>query len=142
MDTSRFNNYSLKLITPTKGNFYDAFVSGLNFTNLNQEPIEVVYYPTTSLTLRLFKIRTDTLRFINISHQWRQTNGIGQLILISDYSEIRPIAGGDTTIKMVTVADIPTFVTIEKRFLDNSFVDIKDSIICRSGQDNIITMYY
>lgn len=142
VDTSRFLNYSLNLITPKKENFYNSFVSSLNDSNLNQVPINIVYYPSTTLTLKLIKIQNSTLKFINIFHEWRQLHGDKRLIYITDYAQSRPIAGGDTTINMSTVADLKTIVTVEKRFLDNSFLDIKDSIICKKNQNNILNMYY
>ncbi len=142
VDTSRFNNLSLKLITPEKEDFYNSFTGYVNQTNLNQHPIIIVYYPTTTLTLKLFRIQNDSLKFVNISHEWRQVNGTGNLTFFSDYNSTRPITKGDTTIKIITAADIQTIVTVEKRFPDNSFLDIRDSIICRKNQNNILNMFY
>ncbi len=142
VDTSRFQNYSLSLITPTKASFYTSFISTLNDSNLNQTPINIVYYPSTILTLKLFKIQNSVLKFVNISHEWRELHGNTNLIFITDYSKTLPIAAGDTTLNINTVADIKTIVTVEKRFLDNSFQDIKDSIICKKGQNNLLNMYY
>ena len=142
VDSSRFNNSSLKLITPDKENYFNSFVGYVNRSNINQAPISIVYYPSTTLTLKLFKVQNDVLKFVNISHGWVQINGDGRTINLTDYSEVRPIAGGDTTITFTTVADIPTIVKVSKRFPDNSFEDIKDSIVCRKNQNNIITMYY
>jgi hypothetical protein len=142
VDTTRFSNFNLDLLTPTKENFYNSFITSLNNSDLTQTPINIVYYPSTTLTLKLFKIQSSSLKFINISHEWKQTHGNGQLLFISDYAQTRPIANGDTIINMSTVADLKTIVTVEKRFLDNSFVNIKDSIICRKAQNNILNMYY
>lgn len=142
VDSSRFSNSSLKLITPDKDNFMNSFTGYVMRSNINQDRIKIVYYPTTTLTLKLFKRQNDVLKFVNISHEWVQINGDGRTINITDYSEVRPIAGGDTTIKFTTVADIPTIVKVSKRFPDNSSIDIKDSIICRKNQNNMITMYY
>ena len=95
-----------------------------------------MYYPSTTLTLKLFKVQNSVLKFVNISHEWRELHGNRNVIFITDYSKTLPIAAGDTTLNINTVADIKTIVTVEKRFLDNSFQDIKDSIICK--RDKII----
>ena len=142
LDTSRFQNYSLSLITPTKVSFFNSFISTLNDSNLNQTPINIVYYPSTILTLKLFKIQNSILKFVDISHEWRELHGNRNLIFISDYSQTRPIVAGDTILNINTVADLKTIVTVEKRFLDNSFLNIKDSIICKKGQNNLLNMYY
>lgn len=140
VDTSRFVNSYLNLITPQKANYYNSFVSSVNDSNLNLLPINIVYYPTTTLTLKLFQVQNDVLKFVSIFHEWKQVSG--QLTFVADYYGTRPIVGGDTTIKIITAADIPTIVRVDKRFPDNSFIDIKDSIICKKNQNNSLSMYY
>ena len=49
--------------------------------------------------------------------------------------------GEDTTIHVITVADLQTKVTVTKSF-DGNFVDIIDSIVCKQGKGNVLRFEY
>ena len=142
LDTTLFNDYSLKLITAEKENYYNSFSGYLDNSNLNQSNnIRVVFYSTTNLTLKLFRTQNDTFDNLRISHDWKQINGSGQTTFKEDYFGPIPNRNGDTTINIVTAADIVTMVTVSK-YSNGTFKDLKDSLVCKKGVSNVITANY
>lgn len=143
VDSTLFNDYSMKMFTPDRKNYYKAFNeyvanSSLNYGNI----ILVPFYREANLTVKLFRMQNDTFNTLRISHQWEKINNDGRRVFGDDYWGSKPVGNEDTIFHLVTAADILTKVTVTKSVKYGSFTDIKDSIVCRQGENNVLNIDY
>ena len=142
VDSSLFRDYSLKFHTPEIEHYYNSFAgyidAGVN-PNIN---VQVAFYPTAILTLRLRRTQNDVYRNLRAARSWRQTSGNGQIMFYANYFNSSSPGNGDTTLKVFSVAGIQTNVTVTKSYFNGTFIDIEDSIVCFRGVDNNVTINY
>ena len=139
IDTTLFNDYSLKMILPEKENYIlDWTGYFLNDTN----SLNIAYYPLTNLTLRLKRTQSDVVQRIRVVHSWTPIYTSLQSAFTEVYDGPIPNGNGDTTIYTKTVAGTVTSATIWKIYSNGTPIGIKDSLFCNPGNTNVMNINY
>ena len=140
LDTTLFRDYSLKIFTPEKDNYWNGFNSSVDNENMQGKPMDIPFYPQATLTIQLKRTQTDAFSRVMVSHTWERVDGRKEGVF--QQSVYSPMSGdGDTVIQVKTVADLQTKVQVTK-ILNGNFQNFEDSIVCKRGKDNKLTFEY
>lgn len=144
IDTTLFNDYSLKMILPEKENYILDWIGYFSFLN-DTNNFNIAYYPITNLTLKLKRTQSDILQKIRVVHSWTPDYASLQSAFTEVYEGPIPKGNGDTTIYTKTVAGTVTTATVWKIYSNVTPIGIKDSLSCNTGNTgntNVISINY
>lgn len=142
IDTTLFRDYSLELTTPVINTHFELFPRVIEKTDLVQNNrIDVAYYPKADLQLRLHRVQTDVMQHLNILHIWKAT-ATGEFIHQYDYFGTAPNITGDTVLNIKTVAGLYTKIIIDKVYPNGTRAEITDSVVCNRNSVTVVNMNF
>ena len=141
IDSTLFNDYSLKIILPEKENYFKDWIGHFAFLN-DTNNFNIAYYPLTNLSLKLNRTQADLVQSIRVVHSWTPIYASWQSAFTEVYEGPIPNRNGDTTIYTKTVAGTVTTATVWKNYSNATPIGIKDSIFCNPGNTNVININY
>ena len=141
IDTTLFNDYSLKIILPEKENYFIDWIGYFSFLN-DTNNFNIAYYPLTNLSLKVKRTQSDVVQSIRVVHSWTPVYASWQSAFTEVYQGPIPIGIVDTTISTKTVAGTVTTATVWKIYANGTPIGIKDSLFCNPGNTNVININY
>lgn len=145
IDSTFFRNYFLSVRVPADTNYIT--VPGSGGVNFNEERLydfnlsalqnlKFEFYPRVFLTINLHRTLPDNFNYFTVDHNFTPAFGY------DDYLITGPQFATDTTIKVVTSANIYTRIVWKKTIIGGQSNEQIDSLICTNNRTNIFTINY
>jgi hypothetical protein len=138
VDSTYFDNYSLKLITPELNNYFHFFS---DYSLSSNDSVNIWYYPSTTLKVNLKKTQIRNYDYINLTHNWK----INKLDITNPRPWINSFTGNaDTTFILQVPIETNIKFNLDKE-INNSgtnTIRVVDSIYINKNNANEITINF
>jgi hypothetical protein len=100
------------------------------------KPLRFAYYPPANLKINLHRYFAESFQSLEVDHGFDLYSSVDYLSSTLPFSK-------DTTLNVITSADIFTTISWEKTAIANiGNVDYEDSLICKKDMENVYDIYY